>query len=164
MESQNYKRVKDIASKEFVTIDANETLERAGKLMLEKRVGLLVVIENGNTIGVLTAGEWFKSFYLHVANALPEMRFQEGKTAQPELQLARNENAKKRAVEFKQMKVKSIMNQHLKTINENASLTEAVREMKATDLRRLLIVDENKQVKAVLGRTRTLVTLLDELS
>ncbi len=157
------KMVGSIATRNIVTIDADDSLENAGKQMDKNQVSMLVVTENKKIIGLLTAGDWFKSFYLHVGCHLPDYKFHGERIAQHELQNAKLENAKKRAKEFKQTKVRDIMNRHFNTISEDASLTKAVHEMKASDLRRLLVTDKTGEVNGVLGRTKTILELLSEL-
>ncbi len=156
--------VGDITTRQLVSIEADETLEKAGKVMQEKEVTMLVVMENEKVVGVLTAGQWFNSFYLHVGSHLPQNRFRTDRAGQFDLQLEKSEAVKKRAAEFKKIKVSDIMNRHFKTISENASLVEAVHEMKSSEIRRLLVTDEKSgKVIGVLGRTKTITALLDEL-
>ncbi len=163
MNELTQRKVGDIATREIVSIDVDESLETAGKVMDEKGVTMLVVMENGKVVGILTAGDWFKSFYLHVGCHLPQTRFRTEKASQSDLQTEKINAVKKRAIEFKKMKLREVMNPHFKTIGEEASLVDAVHEMKATDLRRLLVVDKNGKITGVLGRTRTITELLSEL-
>ena len=157
------KSVGDITTRSVITMDAGETMEEAGKLMEEKQVTMLVITEKGQIAGLLTAGDWFNSFYLHVGSHLPRDKFRTERAHQGDLQREKSEIVKKRAEEFKQMKVREGMNRHFRTIPESASLIEAVHEMKATELRRLLVTDDKGKVIGVLGRTKTITTLLGEL-
>ena len=157
------KTVGSIATQNIVTIDASDSLENAGKQMDKNQVSMLAVTENEKIIGLLTAGDWFKSFYLHVGSHLPEYKFHSERNNQRELQSAKLENAKKRAAEFKQMKVSNIMNRRVHVISEDASLTKAVHEMKTSDLRRLLVTNKDGEIKGILGRTKTIIELLAEL-
>ncbi|MFH1247364.1 MAG: CBS domain-containing protein [Candidatus Micrarchaeota archaeon] len=164
MAETTHKKIKDICTRELITIDADETLDKAGKLMEEKRVSMLVVTEKEKIVGILTAGAWFNSFYLHVGSHLPQTRFRTERPALLELQKEKQLAVKKRAEEFKKSKVRDVMNRHFKTINENATLTDATHEMKSTELRRLLVVDDHEKIIGVLGRTKTILALLEELS
>ncbi len=157
------KKVCDIITRSVISIDANETLEKAGKIMQEKEVTMLVVMEKEKVVGVLTAGQWFNSFYLHVGTHLPQHRFRTDRAGQFDLQKEKGEAVKKRACEFKKIKVSDVMNRHFKTIPETASLVDAVHEMKSSEIRRLLVTNESGKVIGVLGRTKTIITLLDEL-
>ncbi|MDP3742691.1 MAG: CBS domain-containing protein [Candidatus Micrarchaeota archaeon] len=154
----------DITTRHLVSIQEDETVEKAGNLMQEKEVTMLVVMEKEKVVGILTAGQWFNSFYLHVGSHLPHHRFRTDRAGQFDLQLEKSEAVKKRAAEFKQMKISEIMSSHFKTISENASLVEAVHEMKSSEIRRLLVTDEKSgKIIGVLGRTRTINALLSEL-
>ncbi len=156
------KTVKDLTTAPIISIESSETLVQAGKKMKEKEVSMLVVMEKDQVVGLLTSGDWFKSFYLHVGAHLPETKFRTNKAGQFELQKQKMEIVKKRAAEFKQMKVSTIMNRHFTAIDEDASLIEAIHQMKASDIRRLLVADKTGKIIGVLGRTRTINTLLEE--
>ncbi len=164
MENHNRKCVKDITTKNIITIDASAMVEKAIKTMYEKEVSMLVVMDNAKPVGILTSGDLFNSFYLHVGGHLPQTRFHTDKAGQFDLQREKMEIVKKRAMEFKAMKVSSIMNPHLRVVSEDATLIEAVHEMRATELRRLLAVNESGKLTGVVGRTKTIMSLLDELT
>lgn len=164
MDELTRKNVGDITTRSVITIDAEETMEKAGKLMEEKQVTMLVITEKGQIAGILTAGDWFNSFYLHVGCHLPRNKFRTERAYQGDLQREKSDIVKKRAEEFKKMKVCEIMSRHFRTISESASLIDAVHEMKATELRRLLVTDDKGKVIGVLGRTKTITALLNELT
>lgn len=157
------KTIRDIATYSIISIGPDETLEKAGKIMQEKEITMLVVMEKEKVVGVLTAGQWFNSFYLHVGSHLPQHRFRTDRAGQFDLQREKSEAVKKRAEEFKKIKVRDVMNPHFKTISETSSLVEAVHEMKSSEIRRLLVTNESGKIVGVLGRTKTITTLLDEL-
>jgi acetoin utilization protein AcuB len=54
-------RVKDIMSKDLVTIGPHESIEKAAMLMLNKKISGLPVVEEGNLIGVITQTDIFKA-------------------------------------------------------------------------------------------------------
>ncbi len=166
MHSGNFSQIKvsDIATRNLITIDANASLEEAGKKMYESQVSMLIVTEKDSIVGLLTSGDWFRSFYLHVGSHLPQVKFRTERAAQVDLQHQKMEIVKRRAIEFKNMKVREVMNRHFKTISQDADLIEAIHEMKSTDLRRLMVKDENGKIIGVLGRTRAINSLLEELT
>ncbi len=155
-------KVKEIATMKIISLDANATMEEVGKKMYAEQVSMLVITENGKVAGLITAGEWFKSFYLHVGCHLPETKYKTS-SGPKELEQHRIDAVKKRAHEFKKTKVREIMNTHFKTVLENSSIIDAVHEMKAKELRRLLVVDEKGEVTGVLGRVKTITKLLEAL-
>ncbi|MCK5779381.1 MAG: CBS domain-containing protein [Psychrilyobacter sp.] len=48
------KKISDVMNTDLITIDANLSFEKVLKIMIEKGVGKLPVIENGKLIGVVT--------------------------------------------------------------------------------------------------------------
>src|SRR3989338_9574788 len=48
-------KVKDIMNNPVITIDANEDISEASKIMDEKRIRRLIVVENGQIVGKITA-------------------------------------------------------------------------------------------------------------
>jgi len=48
-------KVKDIMNDPIITIDANEDILEASKIMDEKRIRRLIVVENGQIVGKITA-------------------------------------------------------------------------------------------------------------
>ena len=157
-------KVRDVMTPNAISIDIGDTLENAGRLMQAEQVSMLVVKKNGETVGLLTAGDWFKSFFLHVGCHLPQTKFRTDRAGQFDLQKEKMEVVQRRAVDFKQTKVHSVMNTRFHTINENATLIEAAHEMKSTELRRLLVVNHEGKLVGVLGRTKAILALLDELT
>ncbi len=55
-------KVKDIMSKDLLTIGPDESIEKAAMLMLSKKISGLPVIEAGNLTGVITQTDIFKAF------------------------------------------------------------------------------------------------------
>lgn len=54
--------VHEYMSSPVVTISPDAHLEDAAKLMLERRIGGLPVVENGNLVGIVTESDVFRSF------------------------------------------------------------------------------------------------------
>ncbi len=54
-------KVKDIMSKDLLTIGPDESIEKAAMLMLNKKISGLPVIEAGNLTGVITQTDIFKA-------------------------------------------------------------------------------------------------------
>jgi CBS domain-containing protein len=46
--------VKEVMVNEVITISPESCIEEAGKVMLEKKIGCLPVVEEGNLIGLIT--------------------------------------------------------------------------------------------------------------
>ncbi|MDI9643754.1 MAG: CBS domain-containing protein [Candidatus Verstraetearchaeota archaeon] len=48
------KRVKDLMSKSVITVNKEQTVVEAAKILSERNIGCLVVMDNGNPVGMLT--------------------------------------------------------------------------------------------------------------
>lgn len=64
--------VKDVMSKNVITIDANATLEEAAKRMLDYGVKRLPVISKGRCVGIVTATDML-AYEEHLADRLSEL-------------------------------------------------------------------------------------------
>lgn len=48
------KKIKDLMTKDVITINKEKTVVEAAKIIEDKRIGSLVITDNGNIVGVLT--------------------------------------------------------------------------------------------------------------
>ncbi len=55
-------KIKDIMTKDVVTIGPDEAIEEAAVLMREKKLGTLVVVDKNNLLGIITESDLFKAF------------------------------------------------------------------------------------------------------
>ena len=54
--------VKEVMSTEVVTTTRDSSLEEAARLMFDKKIGCLPVVENGRLVGILTEGDFVAYF------------------------------------------------------------------------------------------------------
>jgi len=54
--------VKEIMSKNVATVSPDAPLREAARLMLERKIGCLVVAEQGRLVGILTESDFVKTF------------------------------------------------------------------------------------------------------
>lgn len=54
--------VKDIMSKEALTVNVDDSIEKAARIMADKRVGGLPVLRDGEVVGIITQTDIFKTF------------------------------------------------------------------------------------------------------
>jgi CBS domain-containing protein len=107
-------KVKDLMTKNVITIDAQKTVFEAAQLMSDKGVGDLVVCEDNSPKGIVT-----------------------------ERDFVRRVVAKRRPLDTK---VSEIMSQPLITIDPDALVKVAAREMANNRIRRLPVLSENELV------------------
>ncbi len=55
-------KIKDIMTKDVLTIGPDEAIEEAAVLMREKKFGTLVVADKNNLVGIITESDLFKAF------------------------------------------------------------------------------------------------------
>ncbi len=55
-------KIKDIMTKDVVTIGPDEAIEEAAVLMREKKLGTLIVVDKNNLVGIITESDLFKAF------------------------------------------------------------------------------------------------------
>jgi CBS domain-containing membrane protein len=51
-------RVKDVMSKEIATVSSGTPLSEAARMMLDRKIGCLVVVDGGELVGILTEGDF----------------------------------------------------------------------------------------------------------
>ena len=54
--------VQEVMTHDVVTTEAAAAIEDAAKVMLERKIGCLVVLEEGRLVGILTEGDFVKAF------------------------------------------------------------------------------------------------------
>ena len=55
-------QVRDIMRKDVITIEKDQTVHQAAQLMKENDISFLVIVENGDPVGVLTERDFVKKF------------------------------------------------------------------------------------------------------
>jgi CBS domain-containing protein len=57
--------IKEVMAKDIVTIGPDAEIHEAGHIMLEKKIGCLPVVQNGNLVGMLTETDILQFYVLH---------------------------------------------------------------------------------------------------
>lgn len=55
-----YARAREIASPNVITVEASTSVDEAGRIMLEKHVHRLLVVEDGRVIGIVSSFDFVK--------------------------------------------------------------------------------------------------------
>lgn len=108
--------VKDLMTKDVITINASQTVFDTAVIMTEKKVGCLIIMDETVPVGIITERDIVRRFvYQHLLSS-------------------------------GEIKVSEIMSKPLITINPDSSLRDAARLMLKNAIRRLPVVKENKLV------------------
>jgi CBS domain-containing protein len=136
-------RVRDIMSTDPVTIQPEATVTEAARLMVEKSIGALPVIENGSLVGLVTEGDLIMQdvklefpTYLHLID---------GFIMYPPA-TARFESELKKAVAAD---VRAVMTVEPVTVSVDASVEDAATLLVDRDVSRLPVMDGERLVGMV---------------
>ena len=101
--------------KEVLTIDIEENVDNACKIMGEKHIGSLIVTIQGKPIGIFTERDLLSKIIL-------------------------------KGLKLEKAKVKDFMSEPLTVINPDFNLKEAARIMTQLNIRRLLVIENEKLI------------------
>jgi CBS domain-containing protein len=62
--------IKEVMVKDVATIGPNAKIHEAGRIMLEKKIGCLPVVQNGNLVGMVTETDILKFYVLRHQNEM----------------------------------------------------------------------------------------------
>lgn len=62
--------IRDAMVSEVITVEPDTDIQKAGRIMLEERIGCLPVIEDGRLVGMVTETDILRCFVLHLEECL----------------------------------------------------------------------------------------------
>tara|TARA_B100000029_G_scaffold15329_1_gene15763 strand:- start:7852 stop:8268 length:417 start_codon:yes stop_codon:yes gene_type:complete len=124
-------QIRDIMEKNVITIDKNRTAQEAAKIISEKDISFLVVMNNGLPEGVLSESDFVRKIV--------------------------SENKKSTDVP-----VSEIMSYKFRSVGPTSTIEDAVQKMLNNNIRRLLILEDEKLV-GVITQTDLASYLRDKL-
>ncbi len=134
--------VKDIMTKNVITINKNATVCELSKLFLENKIsGVPVVDDNNNLVGIATDAD----IIIHESDLPLPLSFSHAF-------LQKYESYAKNTKEYLKTKVENIMTKRLKTVYEDNTITKAVNIMINNDINRIPVVDKNNNLKGIITR------------
>jgi CBS domain-containing protein len=134
--------VKDIMTKNVITINKNATVYELSKLFLENKIsGVPVVDDNNNLVGIATDAD----IIIHESNLPLPLSFSHAF-------LQKYESYAKSTKEYLKTKVENIMTSRLKIVYEDNTITKAVNIMINNDINRIPVVDKNNRLKGIITR------------
>ncbi len=66
--------IREAMVKEVVTVEPDAGIQEAGRIMLEKKIGCLPVVQGGRLVGMLTETDIIRCFLLHWEECAPEVQ------------------------------------------------------------------------------------------
>ena len=134
--------VKDIMTKNVITIDENATVGELSKLLIKNKIsGVPVVDDNNNLVGIATDAD----IIIQESDLPLPLSFSHAF-------LQKYESYVKSTKEYLKTKVENIMTKGLKTIYEDATITKAVNIIINNDINRIPVVDKNNRLKGIITR------------
>jgi CBS domain-containing protein len=142
-------QAKDVMTKSVVSIDPGATVMQAVRLMLQKRIsGLPVVDANGNLVGIVTEGDFLRRAETKTERKRPrwlEFIMGPGRLADE-------------YVHTHGRKIEEVMTPDPQTVSENAPLDEIVHTMEKRGIKRVPVV-RGKRLVGIVSRANLLHAL-----
>ena len=148
---------KDIMTKEVVTIKEDDTVEVAARLLNEKGIsGLPVVDEDNKVKGIITEGDLIRRVakinapsYIEILGAI--------------LPLERKKDFIDKINRYMGYLVKDMMTKDVITISEDAAIEEIATLMVNEKIKRIPVVDNEKRLVGIISRRDIMKILFDEI-
>jgi CBS domain-containing protein len=146
-------QLRDIMTKNVVTVSPDSTLRNAASILLELRIsGLPVVDAENQAVGIVTEADFLSAMGLPThPPAQSVWQTLEAMFTHPSL------NGRMPAT------VADIMSTQLITMHENQTLHEAIAIMKKHDIKRVVVVNQQQQVRGIITRSNLIRVLLQRI-
>lgn len=145
-------KAKDIMSKEVKSIPPEMNCNEALQLIMNMKISGLPVIDGKNhLIGMFTEKEVLKQILPTYVAAVGEFVYHSNPKA-----------VKQRICDFPSKTVKEVMREEVVTIDEDCGLCEAAHVMLNKGVRRILVLNDKKEVTGIVSRGDVLKALFEE--
>jgi len=132
--------VKEIMTKEVITVSPDASLKEVGEILKEKRIsGIPVVDENGNVVGIVTLTD-----LLRILDQIYKWKEMEKRVAGLKLSEMREEEKSK-------AKVRDIMTKDVFTISEDGTIDDVMRMMFGKGIHTIPVIKDGKLV-GIMGK------------
>ncbi|MGC9058844.1 MAG: CBS domain-containing protein [Candidatus Aenigmatarchaeota archaeon] len=148
--------VKDIMSKNVITISPEENISKAIELMAKNNISGLVVVENEKVVGIISESDILEI----LKSPFPEIKNLTNVTLSIFMLLKKGIESFNYAKKIAKLKVKDLMTKKVFYVGPNDTIEEAARIMSEKDIRRLPVIDEGKLV-GIISRTDILRALME---
>jgi len=147
--------VKDIMVKEVIAIQKDASVEELSKLLIENKIsGVPVVDDKGKLVGIATEGDLIiKDADLHFPRYF--------KLLDSIIYLESLNKFKKNLKKYLGTKVEDIMTSGIKTVKENAPVSEAANLMIKYNVNRLPVMDEKGDMTGIVTRADIVRSMIE---
>lgn len=145
-------RVRNVMTTEVVSVTPDTSLQQAARTLLELRVsGLPVVDDDNKVVGIITEADFL------TALGIPEHH--------PHSIWHTLEHLFKHPPERERLpeRVSEIMEQKVISITADSTVHEVIDKMKQYDIKRVIVTDENNQLKGIVTRSNLIQVMLHHL-
>jgi len=147
-------QVRDVLSKEVVTVAANDTLRTALDLMTESRLTALPVIDNqGRCAGILSASD-----IVEITRNINEEMHDVGRGDEASYEWLRDNLAEH---DMGRRSVEEFMTDNVATVTAEHTLPEAASEMLRHQVHRLPVVDKRGKLLGIISTMDVLAAFVD---
>jgi CBS domain-containing protein len=150
--------VKDVMSKNVITISPEDSISDAIEKMAENNISGLIVVEEEKVVGVISESDVLRVF----KSEIPEISTSTNATLSIFLILEKGIKAINEMKKIGKLKVKNLMSKRVFYVKPEDTILEAARIMSKKDVRRLPVIDENGKLVGVISRTDILRALVKE--
>jgi CBS domain-containing protein len=150
--------VKDVMSKNVITISPEDSISDAIEKMAKNNISGLIVVEEEKVVGVISESDVLRVF----KSEIPEISTSTSVTLSILLILEKGIKAINEMKKIGKLKVKNLMSKRVFYVKPEDTILEAARIMNKKDVRRLPVIDENGKLVGVISRTDILRALVEE--
>jgi CBS domain-containing protein len=150
--------VKDVMSKNVITISPEESINDAIEKMAKNNISGLIVVDNNKVIGVISESDVLKV----LGSEFPEIKASANLTFSILLLLEGGVKMIREMKKIGKLKVKDVMSKKVFFVKPEDTILEAARMMSKKDVRRLPVIDEDGKLVGVISRTDILRALVKE--
>ncbi len=147
--------VKDVMSKNVITISPEENITKAIELMAKNNISGLVVVENEKVVGIISESDILEI----LKSPFPEIKSLTNVTLSLFLLLKKGIESLNHAKKVAELKVKDLMTKKVFYVEPTDTIEEAARIMSEKDVRRLPVIENGKLV-GIISRTDILRALV----
>ena len=150
--------VKDVMSKNVITISPEESISNAIDKMAKNNISGLIVVEDEKVVGVISESDVLKIF----KSEFPELKLSSNISLSIFSLIKSGIKIIREIKKIGKLKVKDLMSKKVFFVKPEDTILEAARIMSKKDVRRLPVIDENGKLVGVISRTDILRALVKE--